>query len=162
MTDTPKVDTAKLMADTKAKAAAETPAETPVIPATPVVTPPVTKPSGDGFQQFSCVRQSTCLITPTGKRVNFTDYEYYTKDQEIIDYLKQQIEAGLRIIKVGAVVSAEDINPAAALKRKHIKEFLESQEGRDYTAVSEAKKLVEEGKTAGAGTGAVNTTGVAS
>jgi hypothetical protein len=86
------------------------------------------------YQQYTCSRVSTCLITPTGKRVNFTNYEYYTKDPDIIEYLNAEIQNGIRGIKSGQQVKAADINPMAALKRKHIEEFLASQDGRDYSS----------------------------
>ncbi len=107
------------------------------------------------YQQYTSSRISTCLITPTGKRINFTNYEYYTKDPEIIAYLDNLIKARVRGFTKGAVVTAEDINPMAALKRKHIQEFLDSQAGRKFDS------LKENASGAGAGAGILPTTGVA-
>ena len=88
------------------------------------------------FQQYTSALVATCLFTPTGKRINFANYEYYTKDSEIIEYMDAQLKIGLRGFKKGEIVLAEDINPMAALKRKHIEEFLASQVGRDFTAAN--------------------------
>lgn len=86
------------------------------------------------YQQYASTRVSVCLIAPGGKRINFANYEYYTKDPELIAFLDKEIAAGLRGFTKGKLVRAKDINPAAALKRKHIEEFLASQEGRDFTS----------------------------
>lgn len=109
------------------------------------------------YQQYSSSRISTCMIVPGGKRINFTNYEYYTKDPEIIAYLDKEIAAGMRVITKGKMVSQDDLNPAAALRRKTIEEFKASQEGRDF---SESRAKPKPG-AGGAGTGAVSTAGVA-
>lgn len=100
-------------------------------------TPAATAKDKELYQHFTSARISTCFITPGGKRVNFTNYEYYTKDPEIIAYLEKEIASNPRCgVTVGEKVAAEDINPMAALKRKHIQEFLESQKGRDFSAAN--------------------------
>jgi len=109
------------------------------------------------YQQYSSSRISTCMIAPSGKRINFTNYEYYTKDAEIIAFLDGEIDAGIRVITKGDLVTKSELSPAAALKRKHIEEFKASQEGRDFSD-AEAKPKPGAG---GAGTGAVSTAGVA-
>jgi hypothetical protein len=110
--------------------------EAPAAPAyeAPKLEPKAAPEPENIYQQYTCSRVSTCMITPLGKRANFTNYEYYTKDPDIIEYLDAEIEFGVRGIKKGALVAAEDINPMAALKRQHIEEFLASQEGRDYSS----------------------------
>lgn len=96
------------------------------------------------YQQYASTRLSICLIVPGGKRINFTNYEYYTKDPEIMEYLDTQIAKGLRGYAKGKRVRAEDINPMAALKRKHIEEFMASQEGRDFTSrLADPEKIAQ-------------------
>jgi hypothetical protein len=90
----------------------------------------------NNYQQFSCNRVACCVITPSGKRVNFTNYEHYTKDPEIVEFITEQIYLGARGFTKGAVVPAEDVNPQSAMKRKIIEEFLLSQKGRDFTSGS--------------------------
>jgi len=105
------------------------------IPSTPIPKVAGVNPEAAAeYKQYTSSKISTCLFTPTGKRINFTNYEYYTKDPEIMEYLDYEIANGLIGFKAGKMVKAEDINPMAALKRRHIEEFLASQEGRDYSS----------------------------
>jgi len=135
-----KVDTAALLANLKNKANPEgsAPVVETVVETDPVVVPtaaaPVVIPTPvvDQYQQYTASRASTCLITPTGKRINFTNYQYYTKDPEIVAYLDREIASGLRGFTKGKVLTAEELNPEAALKRKIIDEFKDSQEGREF------------------------------
>jgi hypothetical protein len=95
-------------------------------------TAPVEQEAEKIFQHYSSSRVSTCLVTTAGVRINFTNYEYYTKNPDIIEYLNEAIAVGLRGITKGEMVSKDELSPMAALKRKHIAEFLASQKGRDY------------------------------
>lgn len=92
------------------------------------------KASTELYTQYTSSRLATCFITEAGIRINFTNYEYYTKNPVVIEYLDSQIAQGQRTIAKGKQVKAEDINPMAAKKRKHIEEFLASQVGRDFSA----------------------------
>ena len=138
-----KIDTATLLANLKNKADPHIPLPAveaaPVIPAVapaPVVDPPVLPvveiAPAELYQQYTSSRVSTCLITPTGKRINFTNYQYYTKDPEIVRYLDREIEGGLKVITKGKKLTAEELNPEAAKKREIIEEFKASQEGREF------------------------------
>ena len=101
----------------------------------PTTTPTPTLTSAhDLYTQYTSSRISTCLITPSGKRINFTNYEYYTQDLENISYLDREIDRGIRGITKGKQVTEADINPLTAQKRKHIEEFLASQTGRDFSS----------------------------
>lgn len=149
-----KIDTATLLANLRNKANPEVPAvvaapavlepeSAPAIsaadefnlsagiappdPPAPVVAEPVAE-----YQQYTASRVSTCLITPTGKRINFTNYQYYTKDPKIIRYLDTEISRGLKGFIKGKVLTAEELNPDAAKKREIIEEFKVSQEGREF------------------------------
>ena len=106
------------------------------------------------FQQYSSARQSCSLITPTGARINFTNYEFYTKEPAFIEYIDSLIDSGVRGFKKGKAVHASEVNPMAALKRKHIEEFLASQTGRDFTGGQITKQQ------AMAGVGTLTTDGV--
>ncbi len=127
MSDTTQpVDTATLLANLKDKAAPTVPTES-----TEVVPPAQAVPE-DQYQQYTASRVSTCLITPSGKRINFTNYQLYTKDSEIIRYLDREIEAGTIGIIKGKILTTSELNPEAAKKREIIEEFKASQEGREF------------------------------
>ena len=108
--------------DPPAGASTDVPAS--AVPAAPVVV--------DLYQQYTSARVSTCLITQSGKRINFTNYQYSTKDPEIIAYLDREIANGLIGFTKGKRVTAEELNPEIAKKRKIIEEFKASQEGREF------------------------------
>lgn len=158
MNDIPKakIDTATLLANLKNKAKPEVPAveAAPVVPelataidlgvkkleaagvevapVIPATAPPVIAELVAEYQQYTASRVSTCLITPTGKRINFSDYQYYTRDPEIIQYLDKEIKAGLIGFIKGKLLTAAELDPEATKKREIIEEFKASQEGRDF------------------------------
>ncbi len=113
------------------------------------------------YQQYSSARISTCMVTPGGIRINFTDYTYYTKNEEVMEYLDKAIDDGCKAITKGVRVSADEINPAAAAKRKIIEEFKKSQEGRDFSGQGVMAAKAAAGLAGGAGTGVVTSDGVA-
>ena len=119
-----KVNTDALLANVKKKAAAPDPAP-PVAPAPAVKEKAI-------YQQYTASKVSTCLVTPGGKRINFTNYQTYTKDPEIIAYLDAEIAGGLTNFTKGKLLTAEELNPEAAKKREIIEEFKASQEGREF------------------------------
>ncbi len=146
--DNPKIDTATLLADIKKKAnksaALEVAPEVSVVESAtpnadkllasviaPVVTPAPVESVAE-YQQYTSSRVSTCLITPTGKRINFSSYQYYTKDPEIVAYLDAEISRGLIGFIKGKMLAAAELDPEAAKKREIIEEFKASQEGRDF------------------------------
>ena len=139
------VDTSTLLANLKSKANPEAPiveATSGVATAAATEAPPAidavvdaivaTADPEESYQQYTASRVSTCLITPSGKRVNFTNYQYYTKDAEIIAYLDQEIKRGLIGFTKGKVLTVAELNPEAAKRREIIEEFKASQEGRDF------------------------------
>jgi len=143
MNDTPeaKIDTATLLADIKKKANKAAALKVPVVEAAPTieaaqpipaVAPPDPPAQVAEYQQYTSSRISTCLITPTGKRINFSNYQYYTKDPEIVRYLDKEIAQGLRGFVKGKILTAAELDPEAAKKRKIIDEFKASQEGREF------------------------------
>ena len=127
-----KLDASSILAKAKASIEGSDNAP-PEVEAPDTVVQTVVVPSeGAVYQQYSSARTSTCLITPTGKRINFTSYQYYTKDPEIIAYLDKAIKDGLRGFTKGKKLTAEELNPEAAKKREIIEEFKASQEGREF------------------------------
>lgn len=152
-------DTSEVLEDAKQEIVPE-PVVQPQIaqPAPTVPAQPVMKDSSiKEYQQYSSARISTCLVTPSGIRINFTDYSYYTSNKEIIAYLDKTISDGSKAIKRGMLVSADEINPAMAAKRKIIEEFKASQAGRDFSGQGQVDALAAAGKLGGAGTGTVST-----
>jgi hypothetical protein len=127
----PKVDAASLLANLKNKSDSEVPTEK-VAPVSPVLSNPNPATSVPEYQVYNSSRISTCLFTTSGKRINFSNYQYYTKDTEIIAYLDREIKDGLTGFTKGKMLSAEDLNPEAAKKREIIEEFKASQEGREF------------------------------
>lgn len=148
MNDTPKVkiDTATLLANLKNKADPDVSVSSPAVEVAPVeasLDPPAIVPAVPAvpvelYQQYASSRVSTCLITPTGKRINFTNYQYYTKDPEIMRYLDREIATGLKVITKGKKLTADELNPEAAKKREIIEEFKASQEGREFGDTKDA------------------------
>ena len=124
-------------------------------------TTPPTEEAKKEYQSYSSARISTSLVTPTGKRINFTNYAYYTNDEEIISFLNREIKLGCPAITKGDRLSADEINPAAAEKRRIIEEFKVSQEGRDFSGEFAMEERIKRGKVSGSGTGTLTTSGVA-
>lgn len=77
------------------------------------------------FQHYRSARPAMKMITEEGKKIVFTGFELVTKDKDIISYLDLQIKlrgSRLGIIK-GELLTADEANPAEALRRKHIEEY---------------------------------------
>lgn len=138
---------------------APTPEPEPVVEPEPEVVEPVAPVLKDTsikeYQSYTSARISTCLVTPGGIRINFTDYSLYTKNEDVIEYLNKTIKDGCKAIKIGERLSADEINPAAAFKRKVIEEFKASQEGRDFSGQGVMAAKAAAGQSGGAGTGMV-------
>lgn len=80
------------------------------------------------YQHYSSSRVAIKLITDKGKKITFTDYQFITADQDIIDYLDTEIKSGMNVVTKGKAMTSEEADPMAALKRRHIAEYLETQE----------------------------------
>ena len=135
--DNPKIDTSVLLANLKKRADPEVPVvktapalATAAIPAAPVVE--VEPAQIAEYQQYTSSRIATCLITQSGKRINFTNYQYYTKDPDIIAYMDTELKNGLRGFRKGKKLTATELDPETAKKREIIDEFKASQEGREF------------------------------
>jgi len=109
------------------------------------------------YQHYSCSKQSTKLVTTNGKTVVFTNYSLITKDEDVIDYLNDEIKKGLNIITKGQLLTHKEADPMEALKAKHVKEYLASIEAAKSAPVKDM------GSTAGASkVGAASTRNVPS
>ena len=94
---------------------------------TPTISAPLSNPTAVQFQHYSSSLQSTKLITTTGKKICFVNFQFITSDQDHIDYLNDEITKGLKCISKGKLMTAEEANPMNALKKAFIKEYVEEQ-----------------------------------
>lgn len=69
------------------------------------------------FQEYTSARSSTRLITESGFRITFTNFQYLTQNEEAIAYLDEQIKLGLAGITKGKVLTTSDLNPMEALRK---------------------------------------------
>lgn len=107
------------------------------------------------FQHYKSSRNSTRMITSSGKKIAFCNFALYTQDEDIIDYLDHEIKQNKLLgITKGALMSVEDKDPMAALKSQHIAEYLETEAKK----ASDAKlgKTVNMGNTKPAGAAKIN------
>ena len=70
------------------------------------------------FIQYHSARAETRLMTKTGVNVAFVQHKFITDNQEIIDYLDAEIEAGLNVIFKGEAMSSAEADPMAGLKKR--------------------------------------------
>jgi len=114
------------------------------------------------YQHYKSSRVAMRLITTKGKKIIFTGYEFLTQDEEIIKYLDSEINQGLTCITKGGVVTLDDRDPMAAMKRKIIAEHEEKKAKEASDAVKGITQNMgkTEGPT-GAKVGAVSTKNVA-
>lgn len=82
------------------------------------------------FHVFYSSKLSSNMITTTGRYIVFVNGRYVTNSEEEINYLKTEIALGnpfLSVVEGKEIMSAEDLDPMAALKKQHIAEYLEEQ-----------------------------------
>lgn len=78
------------------------------------------------FQEYKAARSSVRLITHGGIKVTFTDFRLLTQSPAVMDYLNSEIKAGtLPGITKGELLTLDEVNPMATLKRKVRAELLE-------------------------------------
>lgn len=80
------------------------------------------------WQHYASARPALRMITKEGIRISFTKFSFMTQQQEVIDYLDDEIAAGLNVITKGELLTAEESDPLEALRRKHIAEYKQEQE----------------------------------
>ena len=79
------------------------------------------------YQHYTSARIAMRLVTKTGKRIIFTGYEYFTQDEDIMEYLDSEIKQGLPGITKGKLMSFAEKDPMEKLKREIIAEHEEKK-----------------------------------
>ncbi len=82
------------------------------------------------YQQFHSNRSSMSMTTPEGGTMNFMHHKFITSNPVFIAYLQLEIASGNSFIRQDEVdkeLTLADLDPMAALKKKHIEEFLAEQ-----------------------------------
>lgn len=107
------------------------------------------------WQHYKCSRQSMRMTTTCGKKFHFAQFEMLTQDEDVIGYLDSEIKNNSMIgITKGALMTADDKDPMAALKRKHIAEYIAEQA---KAAADKASGIIPDmGSTKAAGTHQLN------
>lgn len=113
---------------------------------TPSATTTAQTPEEKKYQHYSCSMNAMKTITPTGKKIVFVRGELITDDKEVIEYLDDQISKGLKMFTKGALLTHEEADPMANLKKKFIEEYLADQEKKKQDAA--LGKLPNMGSTA--------------
>jgi len=90
-------------------------------PTAPAPSAPATS-GAQKYQHYKSARVSTRLITTEGKLITFTNYQFITCDQDCIAYLDTEIDAGIKYITKGELLTHEEADPMVALRRKIIAE----------------------------------------
>lgn len=154
----------KAMAEAKNKGAGEPTTEAkPIVTQNPV--PAATAAPKHLFTVFYNTIASCKAITPKGKLITFIDGKCITDDEEVIEYLSTEMKrynSRISQIKGQEQMTAEDLDPMAVLKKKHIAEYKKEQAliatGNSVDAsTSDAQKVVPASTTDLANTGAEST-----
>ena len=90
------------------------------------------------YQQYASSRNSMKMITTTGRKIIFVGYKYMTCEQDIIDYLDDEISKGLNVVTKGELLTSKEADPMEALKKKHIQEYL-AKEQQELTDIALGK-----------------------
>lgn len=107
------------------------------------------------WQHYKSSRQSMRMTTTCGKKFHFAQFEMLTQDEDIIGYLDSEISNNPMLgITKGALMNADDKDPMAALKRKHIAEYVAEQAKKAANAASGI--IPDMGSTKAAGASQLN------
>lgn len=107
--------------------------------------------SSKQFHQYFSNRMRLTIVTPRGKQLYFNGFTYVTDKADEIEFLDGEIAAGNKMLYVKEeqkVVTAEQLDPVAAIKKKAVEEYLAAQQSqqdpeRDVgKSVKGAEKLV--------------------
>ncbi len=82
------------------------------------------------YHQYFSTRPIMNIATTTGKMIHFVGSTYVTDAEDEIAFLDNEIRAGLKAIYVKQdkkTVSAVELDPLAAIKKKVIDEYLAAQ-----------------------------------
>lgn len=88
----------------------------------------MTESADTEYQCYASSRPSMQLITTKGKRIAFVSSQFITTDRDIIEYLDDEISRGLNLVTKGKPMTADEIDPMSALKKKHIAEYLAKEQ----------------------------------
>ena len=80
------------------------------------------------YQTYFHSMSSSKMLTDKGTPIIFQEHKCYTDVQEVMDYLDKEIAGGLKLITKGELVTSEDLDPMAAIKKRVIAEYLKDQE----------------------------------
>ena len=75
------------------------------------------------YQHYQCATQSNKMLTTTGKKIEFVNFQFITCDPDCIEYLNDEINRGLRNVTKGKLMTREEANPMSALKAEWKKEW---------------------------------------
>ena len=127
-------------------------------PAKPVaVAAPASKPVEKKYQHYASSRVSTRMLTKTGREIKFVNYQFITDDKDLIEYLNGEIDAGLKAITKGELLTHAESNPMEILKaalKKELEAEIEIRIRAEIEAELKGKEveLPDMGKTEGATT----------
>ena len=103
-----------------------------------------TAPPEQVFQQYKSARPAIRLVTPTGLRITFTNFQFLTQNEEFIAYLDLEISRGLQGITKGDVLTTSDLDPMQSMRKKVRAELLaELQEEASNAAAGISKNMGE-------------------
>lgn len=83
------------------------------------------------YHQYFSTRPRISMVLPSGDRISFVAGQYITDKEKEIEYLDEQVKAGHPMIYVkkgNEVVTAEQLDPLAAVKAKAIADYMAQQE----------------------------------
>jgi hypothetical protein len=75
------------------------------------------------FQHYAYAKAATQMITPLGKKFSFVANTFITDDKEIMEYLDDCIDSGMKEITKGSLLTAKDADPMRAVKDAAIAEY---------------------------------------
>ena len=76
------------------------------------------------FQQYKSARPAVRLVTYSGLRLTFTNFQFLTQSEEAIDYLDSEIAKGLQGISKGDVLTTSDLDPMQSMRKQVRAELL--------------------------------------
>lgn len=70
------------------------------------------------FQEYKSARSAMRLITTGGIRITFTNFKLLTQNPDVIEYLDKEIKSGLQGVTKGELLTLDEVNPMATLRRE--------------------------------------------
>lgn len=80
------------------------------------------------FQEYKSARVAVRMMTPEGIRITFTGHKFLTQNEAVIAYLDSEIKAGATHITKGEVLTTDDLDPMATLRREMKEEVRKEME----------------------------------